>query len=353
MKEVTISTPKLRKKPLAVKHKTKPKAKNFPSVLKYTLKQNVLFLAIYTFVFLVAVNILLNESATENKRHTTSPTTQVLAAYNIQTEIRPLLINDHDLAFPIISAQGVLVIDFDSGEQLYAKNSDKLLLPASTVKIMTALITLENMQGEKSITVGEVDVDGQKMNLYEGQEINVDNLVKALLVYSANDAAEVLASNYAGGREAFVNDMNSKIKDLGLSDTIYTNPTGIDGTSQVTSAHDLIALSKYALTNPKFAEIVNKENVQIYNANGELFRTLHTTNDLLGKVEGVQGVKTGWTKNARENLVTYVDRKGRKILIAVLGSQDRFGETKELITWVYDNYEWVEVPVVDDEHSLQ
>jgi D-alanyl-D-alanine carboxypeptidase len=137
--------------------------------------------------------------------------------------------------------------------------------------------------------------------------------------------------------------MNLKVKELGLTNTHFENPQGLDGSSQFTTVRDLMTLTKYALERPLFAEIVKTKIYEAVNEEGTKKHKMANLNELLGSVDGVLGVKTGWTENAKENLVTYVDRDGKKIIIVLLGSNDRFGETKSLIDWVYNNYVWQEV----------
>ena len=248
-----------------------------------------------------------------------------------------------DSSFPIVSAQGALAIDLDSGISLYEKNPDIKLLPASTTKIVTALVVLDSYPLDQVITVGRIKVDGQKMGLFLGEQITVENLLYGLLVFSANDAAEVLASNYPGGYGAFIEAMNIKAKDLSMLNSYFQNPVGLDGSNQVTTAKDLIRVSEVAMKNPEFAKIVGTKVARFTDTTGNIKYNLKNINELLGVVPGVLGVKTGWTENARENLVTYVERDGHKMMIAVLGSQDRFGETRELINWVFESYTWQEV----------
>ena len=248
-----------------------------------------------------------------------------------------------DSSFPIVSAQGALAVDLDSGISLYEKNPDIKLLPASTTKIVTALVVLDSYPLDQVITVGRIKVDGQKMGLFLGEQITVENLLYGLLVFSANDAAEVLASNYPGGYGAFIEAMNIKAKDLSMLNSYFQNPVGLDGSNQVTTAKDLIRVSEVAMKNPEFAKIVGTKMASFTDTTGKIKYNLKNINELLGVVPGVLGVKTGWTENARENLVTYVERDGHKMMIAVLGSQDRFGETRELINWVFESYTWQEV----------
>jgi len=246
-------------------------------------------------------------------------------------------------SFPVVSAQATLIIDLDSGTALYEKNPDARLLPASTTKIVTALVAMDYYNDEDVLVVNGGSIVGRKMGLYKGEEISAGSLLKGLLIYSANDAAEVLAENYEGGREVFIDAMNEKARELSLNNSYFENPTGYDGNGHVSTARDLIRVAEVAMRNPKFAGIVGKESEEVTNVDGTIVHHLSTTNALLGEVEGVLGVKTGWTENARENLVTYIEKDGRRLMIAMLGSQDRFGETKELINWIFENYSWEEV----------
>lgn len=255
----------------------------------------------------------------------------------------PIPILSDDAGFPVISAQAALAVDMASGISLYEKNPDSPLLPASTTKIVTALVALDAYPLDSVLKIESLKIDGQKMWLRYGEEIKVRDLLYGLLVFSANDAAEALAASYPGGREAFVAAMNEKAEQLSLENTKFYNPSGIDGNGHVTTARDLIRVSEVAMRNPEFAKIVGTKEITVASIDGKTKHRLTNINELLGKVSGVMGVKTGWTEYARENLVTYIERDGHKIMIALLGSQDRFGETKELITWMFENYTWQDV----------
>jgi D-alanyl-D-alanine carboxypeptidase len=252
-----------------------------------------------------------------------------------------------DSSFPVLSAQGALAVDLDSGISLYEKKPDTKLLPASTTKIVTALVTLDSYPLDQIITVGKINVDGQKMGLFSGEKITVENLLYGLLVYSANDAAEALANSYSGGYEAFILAMNAKAADLSMNNSHFDNPVGLDTDDQHATAKDLVRASEVAMRIPEFAKMVGTKSISFSDVTGKVKYNLKNINELLGAVPGVLGVKTGWTENARENLVTYIERDGHKVMIAVLGSQDRFGETKELINWIFTNYEWQEVKVTN------
>jgi D-alanyl-D-alanine carboxypeptidase len=170
-----------------------------------------------------------------------------------------------------------------------------------------------------------------------------EDLLYGLLVYSANDAAETLAQDFPGGYDVFITAMNQKATDLSMKNSHFDNPVGLDTDGQHSTAKDLIRASEVAMRNPTFSKIVGTKNIIVKDDSGKISYSLKNVNELLGVVPGVMGVKTGWTENARENLVTYIERDNHKIMIALLGSQDRFGETKELIDWIFTNYKWQEV----------
>lgn len=299
-------------------------------------KDGFLYLLMLSFVLILTSVISLSSPQ--------SPYYSLVTA-KFEKNFAPLPVLSTTLNFPVLSAQAALAVDLDSGVSLYEKNPEAPLLPASTTKIVTALVALDYYPLDSILKVGRVAVEGQKMGLRTGEELSVNDLLYGLLVYSANDAAEVLAENYGGGREAFILSMNAKAKELSMANTLFRNPSGLDGNDQVTTARDLIRVSTVAMRNPKFAEIVGTKEKTVASIDGLTKHRLTNINELIGVVPGVLGVKTGWTENARENLVTYLERDGHKIMFALLGSQDRFGETKELIDWVFTNYDWQEVEI--------
>jgi len=252
---------------------------------------------------------------------------------------------------PLLTARSAVVMDKNSSVVVYAKNENLWVLPASTVKIMTALVALDYYQPEDILTVGEVNDFGQTIKLLSGERITVKNLLYGLLVSSANDAALVLAQNYPGGQNAFVTAMNRKAAALNLGNTYFANPTGLDSDEEgnlltdlsYTTALDLARLAAEAFKNPLFSEIMKTEKITITDISGKITHQLFNINQLLGKVEGLKGGKTGWTEEAGECLVAYTEKEGRGIITVVLGSQDRFGETKKLIDWVFANYRWLEI----------
>jgi len=299
------------------------------------MKNNLLYLSMLSFVFIATSALSLNFGFDK------------LIIY-VYPEKNPKIYSDlpilkESAKYPILSAQSVMAVDLTSGVTLYEKDPNKALLPASTTKIVTALVAIDAYELDQVLKVGKIVVEGQKMGLVTGEEIKFVDLLNGLLIYSANDAAEVLAQNHTGGRDLFIGLMNKKVKDLGLNNTHFGNPTGLDNGAQYSTTRDLIVVSKYAMKNPVFAEIVGTKEKKVKSIDNKYSHKLVNVNKLLGEVSGVFGVKTGWTENARENLVTYVERDNRKVMIVVLGSSDRFSETKELIEWIYQNYEWKKV----------
>lgn len=247
-----------------------------------------------------------------------------------------------------LTAKGVIIVDVDSERVLWEKNSDTPLLPASTVKMMTGIVASEKYSPDQYLSVDQDYENGQTMSLKRGEIISVRNLLSGLLISSANDAAMILAKNYPGGEMAFIEAMNNKAAELKMHSTYFANPTGLDSDddkkllpdfSYSTSA-DLIKLALAVIRVPLISELVKTQAATVSDYTGKISHNLNNINDLLGKVEGVLGVKTGWTEEAGECLVSITERNGKKIAISILGSADRFGETEKLINWVFSNYRW-------------
>lgn len=259
----------------------------------------------------------------------------------MERESMPYPLSD-GVKVPPLSARGVIVQDLTSHAVIYERQPDVHMLPASTTKIMTALVALDYWHNlDTVVTVKNEDrAIGQTIDLIKGEQITVGNLLKGILIHSGNDAALALADNYPGGYPAFVAAMNNKANDLHLENTTYKNPSGIEQYGHVTTPRDLAILSGVAMSNPVLASIVNTKFAMITDTTGEIKHPLETTNELLGVIDGLHGLKTGWTENAGECLVSYVERDGHSVVIVILGSLDRFGETSRLVDWVYAHHTW-------------
>lgn len=243
-----------------------------------------------------------------------------------------------------ISAKSVYVIDTASGTALYKKEPDLPLPPASTTKIMTALVVLDEYRLDEIVAVPEgcLDLPGRKMGLVAEEKISVENLLYGLLVSSGSDAACALATHQDQSVALFVEKMNQKAQSLGLENTRFTNPVGLDETDgeHFSSAKDLVKLGQEALKSGIFRKIVGTKEINLSSEDQRRWHKLEATNELLLSFPGTTGVKTGSTEDAGGCLVFSYERLGREILGAILGSADRFGEARKLIEWVFRVYEW-------------
>ncbi|OGD81538.1 hypothetical protein A3A54_02260 [Candidatus Curtissbacteria bacterium RIFCSPLOWO2_01_FULL_39_62] len=240
-----------------------------------------------------------------------------------------------------LSARAAVVIDAKTGSILFEKNADLKHLPASTTKIMTALITLEKCSPESVITVPEIEQEGTQMGLAAGDQVTVENLLYGMLINSGNDAASALASSCAQTQEQFISSMNEKAEDLNMNDTYFVNPTGFDNDYQYSTAHDLAKLANVTMSSPLISRIVATKSTVVTDITGTKTYFLENINELLEVVDGLEGIKTGQTQGSLENLVTRTTRNGNSVVVVVLGSKDRFTETQNLIEWAFDSYEWI------------
>lgn len=239
-----------------------------------------------------------------------------------------------------VSATSVVVQDALSGVYLFKRMSTLALPPASITKVLSALVVLDAMGLDDVVTVEEIKNKGQTIGLVPGERITVENLLYGMLIQSGNDAGYALAAAYPEGLDAFIRAMNKKAQDLHLSMSHFTNPVGYDDPSHYMTAEDLARLADVALQNKVLAKMVGIPQITISDVTHTYFHKLSNVNQLLGRIPGVAGIKTGWTEEAGENLVTLIERNGRRIIIVVLHSKDRFGDTIRLIDWVFGNYEW-------------
>ena len=242
---------------------------------------------------------------------------------------------------PQISAKSAVVTDAKTGVTLFEKNSNSRQLPASTTKLMTALVALEKCTPDQKVTVGAVEKEPTQMGLATGDVVTVQALLYGLLISSGNDAAYVLSYSCAPTTEQFVSEMNQKAQELEMKNTHFANPEGFDDPAEHTTARDLAKLARVAVANPLIAKIVGTKSTVVTDVSGNKTYFLENINKLLGEVEGVEGIKTGQTALSLEILITKTTRDGNTILTVILGSQDRFKESKALIEWAYANHQWI------------
>lgn len=223
-----------------------------------------------------------------------------------------------------VNAEAAVVMDADSGRLLYAQNPDKRLANASTTKIMTALLTLEQPDQDRYFTVDSdaIQVEGTTMGLQPGDSVTLHQLAAGMLLPSGNDAANAAAVEIAGSEGAFVRLMNQRAAELGLENTQYRNPSGLDAEGHYSSARDLATLAAHALENEDFADIVSKQEIRMAFGNPPYNRSLYTTNKLLERYPYAIGVKTGYTDDAGLCLVTAAEKDGTRLIIVTLNGKD-------------------------------
>ena len=245
---------------------------------------------------------------------------------------------------PLIDAESGIIVDFESGEILFEKNSDKKLQIASITKLMTAVIALEEGNLDETIIVSEKAAltEGSKVWLLSGEELTLKNLLFALLIHSGNDAAYAIAEHFGNGDvKIFVENMNQKALDLGLSSTHFENPIGFDAKENYSTAYDLSLLARYAYRKPFIRDAAKIKSMTITSTNGNHSHELETTNELLGSFLNVVGLKTGTTELAGQCLISIAQNdQGRKIITVILNSPDRFSETKSLVSWSFNAFKW-------------
>jgi D-alanyl-D-alanine carboxypeptidase (penicillin-binding protein 5/6) len=243
---------------------------------------------------------------------------------------------------PVISATGAIVMDADSKVVLYSKNPDLRSSTASTIKIMTALTALDQFQLSTVLTTFKPSSDGSVLGLVQDEKMTFENLLYAMLLPSANDAALTIAENYPGGDTAFVKAMNDKAKVLKLYNTSYSDSAGLADEGDYTTPFDLARLASFAMQNSEVRKIVGTKEKIISDVTGTHVYDLNNLNILLGQ-DGVNGVKTGYTEEAGQVLVTSKDEEGKTIIIVVMGSDDRFSDTQKLLDLVSNSLTYLSI----------
>ena len=233
-----------------------------------------------------------------------------------------------------VSARHAYVLDAVTGRVIYEKAPEEQSLIASTTKIMTALIVCEqcNVLDRMRIPKEAVGIEGSSMYLQEGEVLTLQELLYGLMLSSGNDAAVALAIYCGGTVEGFVGLMNDKARNLGLKDTHFENPNGLDAPGHASTARDLAVLSAYAMENPIFYKTVSARAVKI----GDRYLTNH--NKLLWRVEGADGVKTGYTKAAGRILVSSATRQGRRLIAVTIDDPDDWNDHAQLLEEGFSRY---------------
>lgn len=247
---------------------------------------------------------------------------------------------------PKINSRSAVVIDRKSKAVIYGKNENIKKAMASTTKIMTAMVVIQNTNLNNTVEISKksAGTGGSRLGLKVGDKITVKDLLYGLLLRSGNDCAVALAEYVAGSVQEFSNLMNQNAQMLGLNNTHFITPHGLDEEEHYTTAYELAVLTDYALNNEVFAQIVNTKSYTI-NIN-ENTKTLNNTNELLGNLNGVYGVKTGFTNGAGRCLVTSIKRGNLDIICVVLGAdtkKDRTRDSAKLIEYTFNKYEEINI----------
>jgi serine-type D-Ala-D-Ala carboxypeptidase (penicillin-binding protein 5/6) len=257
-------------------------------------------------------------------------------------DIAPIPVATGQVHVASTSAETILVYDPESSTVLSEKEADTPRYPASTTKIMTALVALETYTLDEQVIITDASRSvGHTADLIAGEVLTVRDVLAALMIPSGNDAAVALAQHHPQGYEHFLKLMNLKAQQLSMRNTRYANVSGIEAADHYMSARDLALLTKTVMENPEFRSLVATKEMRISSVDGSYTHDLVNLNELLGTVDGVVGVKTGWTNQAGECLVTYTVRDDRPIIVVVMGSEDRFGDSKALIEWAYASHAWM------------
>lgn len=254
--------------------------------------------------------------------------------------------NSNKIDNPELNARIALIYDRASGRIIYEKNGNKQTPMASTTKILTSIVILENADLKETVTIGSkaAGTGGSRLGLKKNDKITVNDLLYGLMLRSGNDAAVALALHVGGSIEGFADMMNKKAEELGLTNSHFVVPHGLDNEGHYTTAYELAKMADYALNIPKFKEIVSSKSATIY-INGYP-KAINNTNNLLGSVSGVYGVKTGFTNGAGRCLVSSCKRGELDIITVVIGANtnnQRTADTKELIEYAFNNFSLINI----------
>lgn len=244
---------------------------------------------------------------------------------------------------PEIVGQAGLVMDVLTGKVLYEKNAHSPFEPASTTKIMTAILALEKGNLSDIVVTSEEPprVDGSRIYLEEGEKLTLEQMLYGMMLNSGNDAAVAIAEHIGGDIESFVKMMNAKAREIGAYHTTFVNPSGLPDEGHLTTAYDLALISRYALLNlPKFRKIVSTKTLEIPWQAEEWDRQLINLNKLLWNYEGADGVKTGYTSTAGRTLVASATRDGWQLISVVLKSDANiWSDSMALLDYGFENFE--------------
>jgi len=267
--------------------------------------------------------------------------------------------NAADSELPKNTAQSAVLMDAQTGRVLYEKNPDKKLPMASTTKIMTAILAIENGDLNSTVTVSDnaSGTEGSSIWLGVGEKMKLSDMLYGLMLSSGNDAAVAIAEHIAGSVDKFVEMMNEKAKAIGAKNTHFVNPNGLPAKEHYTTAYDLALISCYAMKNETFRSIVGTETKEVTWEGHEYNRFLRNKNKILWQYEGGNGVKTGYTKEAGRCLSGAANKDGMQLVATVLNAPNMFPDCMNILDYGFEHYQayqvvdqsqdLVSIPVVD------
>ena len=245
-----------------------------------------------------------------------------------------------------LTAKACILIEASTGRVIYEQNADEHMYPASTTKMMTAVLALENLSLHTDITVSPraANTESSPLGLQPGDHIDAENLLTGMLTVSDNGAAVVVAERIDGNVPDFARRMNEKAQEIGMSDTHFVNPNGLYDPNHYSTAHDIARLARYAMTNEKFRSMVHNSSQQVVWTYPRKMNTFENTNKLLGHYEGINGIKTGWTEASGGCLAASARRNGIELIAVVMGTpepDDRFSDARKLLDYGFEHVKLV------------
>jgi D-alanyl-D-alanine carboxypeptidase (penicillin-binding protein 5/6) len=242
---------------------------------------------------------------------------------------------------PAITASSAAVIDTASGRVLYGRHMNERRAPASTTKVMTALLSVEAISDENAAIVATTDasamIGSSVMGIWPAAEVTLRDLLYGLMLPSGNDAAVELARNLAPSEQAFVDVMNERARAMGLRNTHFMNPHGLDDPEHYSSAYDMAMLARAAMQHPRFRELAS---TPMYRLGAPFDYDVYNGNSLLGAYPGAGGVKIGWTEAAGWTFVASAARDGREVIVSLMNSSDRDADAAALLDWAFASPYW-------------
>ena len=304
------------------------------------LKNKIKLILILVLTLLIMLSTIIVIFVFEKQNHVALQTSKQNVANSEENK------NSNKINNPELNARIALIYDRASGRIIYEKNGNKQTPMASTTKILTAIVTLENADLKETVTIESkaAGIGGSRLGLKKNDKITVNDLLYGLMLRSGNDAAVALAIHVGGSIEGFADMMNKKAEELGLTNSHFVVPHGLDNEGHYTTAYELAKIADYALNIPKFKEIVSSKSATIY-INGYP-KAINNPNNLLGSVSGVYGVKTGFTNGAGRCLVSSCKRGELDIITVVIGANtnnQRTADTKELIEYAFNNFSLINI----------